>query len=196
MNRSNFKTVTNNLQNQIKILGGFVVLIWAIQIVNFIVFNSRLTTFGIHPQNPSGLLGILFAPFLHGSFSHVAANTVPFLILGWFVMLRGIDQFFFVSVVSALVSGLGTWAIASPSDVHIGASGMIFGYLGYLLLRGWFERSIVAIAMSLIVAFFYGGLIWGVLPGQLGISWQGHLFGFLGGALAAKLLAEPTHSNQ
>lgn len=188
--------VTNSLQNQIKILGGFVVLIWAIQIVNFIGFNSRLTAFGIHPQNPSGLLGILFAPFLHGSFYHVAANTVPFLVLGWFVMLRGIDQFFFVSVVSALVSGLGTWAIASPYSVHIGASGMIFGYLGYLILRGWFERSIVAISMSLIVAFFYGGLIWGVLPGQLGISWQGHLFGFLGGALAAKLLAESTHSNR
>jgi membrane associated rhomboid family serine protease len=112
---------------------------------------------------------------------------VPFLVLGWLIMLRETSDFFWVSLVSAFVSGLGTWMFGS-SAIHIGASGVVFGYLGYLLARGYFERSMTAIAISLFVGTLYGSLIWGVLPTRMGISWEGHLFGFLGGVLAARLL--------
>ncbi len=94
-------------------------------------------------------------------------------------MLRETSDFFWVSIISAIVSGLGTWVFGAPG-VHIGASGVIFGYLGYLLLRGYFERSAIAIAFSLGVGVFYGSLLWGILPTHIGISWEGHLFGFLG----------------
>jgi len=199
MNKESFRTVASELKNHVKILAGFVAIIWSIEIINYIVFRDRMALqfdfLGVRPRSIEGLVGILTAPFLHGNFYHVAANTVPFLGMGWFVLLRGTDRFFFVSVVSALISGLGSWAIGNPYSVHIGASGMIFGYLGYLLLSGWFEKNIVSIGLSLIAAFLYGGLIWGVLPGQTGISWEGHLFGFIGGSISAKLLAPQSSRN-
>ncbi len=127
-------------------------------------------------------------PFLHGSFAHLAANTLPFVTFGWLIMLRETRDFFIVSALTILVSGFGVWLTGAPNSVHIGASGLIFGYFGFLLLRGYFERSFTSIAISLIVGFFYGGLIWGVLPSQPGVSWQAHFFGFVGGILAAQLL--------
>lgn len=176
---------------QIKILFGVVVLLWAAEIIDQVIFQGALNSFGIRPRSLPGLFGIIFAPFLHGNFQHLLTNTIPLVSLGWLIMLRETEDFFWVSIISAIVSGLGTWLIAAPNSVHIGASGVVFGYFGFLLLRGYFERSAVAIAFSLLVAFLYGGIIWGVLPTQPGISWEGHLFGFLGGVLAAKLLARP-----
>ncbi|CCQ59760.1 hypothetical protein CWATWH0401_1791 [Crocosphaera watsonii WH 0401] len=117
------------------------------------------------------------------------SNTVPFLVLGWLVMLQETSDFWIVTAITMLVGGLGVWLFASPSSVHIGASILIFGYLGFLLLRGYFQRNFISIFLSVVVAFFYGGLVLGVLPSAPGISWQGHLFGFLGGILAAKLIA-------
>ncbi|EDX84734.1 peptidase, S54 (rhomboid) family [Synechococcus sp. PCC 7335] len=175
---------------QIKILFGIVVLLWAIEIVDQVVFRGALNNFGIRPRSLPGLFGIFFAPFLHGNFAHLIANTVPLVSLGWLIMLRETEDFIWVSIISAIVGGFGTWLIGSPAS-HIGASGVIFGYFGFLLLRGYFERSAVAIAFSLLVAFLYGGIIWGVLPTQPGVSWEGHLFGFLGGVLAARLLSRP-----
>ena len=142
------------------------------------------------PARLAALWGILFAPFLHGNFAHLFANTVPLVTLGWLVMLRKTSDWFVVSAIAALCSGLGTWLIGASGSTHIGASGVIFGYFGFLLLRGYFERSFVAIAFSILVTVLYGGIIWGVLPNQPGISWEGHLFGFLGGVVAAWLLAE------
>ena len=112
------------------------------------------------------------------------------LVLGAFVMMRRKRDLAIVSALAALVGGLGTWLIAPAATVHVGASILVFGYLGYLLARGVVERKLGSILGSLVVFFLYGGALFGVLPGQAGISWQGHLFGFLGGALAAKLLAK------
>jgi membrane associated rhomboid family serine protease len=137
-----------------------------------------------------GLLQILFAPFLHVGFGHVAANSVPFFALGMLVLLRSGRDFIIVSLVALGISGLGVWLIAPAHTVHLGASGVIFGYLGYLWARGAFERSVPAISAALIATLLYGGIWWGILPGQVGVSWQGHLFGFLGGILAAYLLAD------
>jgi membrane associated rhomboid family serine protease len=173
------------------ILGGFVGLLWLVQIVNAFVFHGALVSLGIQPRTLAGLWGILFAPFLHGSFAHLVANTVPLAVLGWFVMLRRKRDLFTVSLLSALVGGLGTWLIAPALSVTVGASILVFGYLGYLLSRGVFERRFWPIAGSLLVFFLYGGALFGILPGTIGISWQGHLFGLLGGILAARLLRTP-----
>jgi membrane associated rhomboid family serine protease len=181
-------TILGEFSNQIKVLGSFIVLIWVIEILDTFVFGRSLDIFGVIPRNIIGLRGIFLAPFLHGSFAHVAANTAPFLVLGWFIMLRGINQFYVVSFVAALVSGLGTWLVGNPDSVHVGASGVIFGYLGFLLFKAYFERSVVAIFLSFTAAFLYGGVLIGILPLQRGISWEGHLFGFIGGIIAAKLL--------
>jgi len=187
--KQNTQTIGGELKTQVKILATVVSIFWIIFILNGVIFGGRLNAFGILPRNLIGLRGILFAPFLHGSFYHVLANTAPFIVLGWLVMLRNIKDFYFVSFISALVSGLGTWLIGSPNSVHVGASGVIFGYFGYLLFRGYFERSFVAIAIAIAIAVTYGGLIWGVLPTRSYISWEGHLFGLIGGIIAAKFLS-------
>ena len=172
---------------QIMLLGIFVGLMWIIECLNFLV-DGNLNQFGIEPRTKLGLRGIVFAPFLHVNFAHLIANSVPFLTLGWFVMLRKISDFLWVTAIAALVGGLGTWLIAPDNSLHVGASGVIFGYLGFLIARGYFERSLLSILLSIAVGVTYGGLIWGILPGQIGISWQGHFFGLLGGVIAARIL--------
>ncbi|MFM6407345.1 MAG: rhomboid family intramembrane serine protease [Microcystis sp.] len=177
------------IKTQAIILATFVAIFWLLEILDQFVFRGSLDYFGIMPHQVIGLRGILFAPFLHGDFPHLIANTVPFLILGWLVMLQETSDFFIVTGLTMLVGGLGVWLFATPGSIHIGASILIFGYLGFLLLRGYFQRNIPSILLSILVFLLYGGTIWGVLPSRPGISWQGHLFGFLGGVLAAKLIA-------
>lgn len=188
--RQETQALTRELKTQGTILGGLVGVMWAVEIVD-LALGGALNSFGIRPHSLIGLRGILFAPFLHSGFAHLIGNTIPFLILGWFVMLQETSDFFIVSAIAMLVGGLGTWLFGSANSVHIGASGVIFGYLGFLLARGYYERNIPSIFLAIIVGVFYGGAIWGILPTQIGISWQGHLFGFIGGILAARLFAKP-----
>ena len=188
MSNQETKTLASEIKTQVTILGSFVTLMWVLEIVDVFVFRQGLNVYGILPREIIGLRGILFAPFLHGGFAHLISNTIPFLLLGWFVMLQETSEFFIVTPIIMLVSGLGGWLLGAPG-LHIGASGVIFGYLGFLLARGFFERNFPSILLSLIVGSLYGGLIWGVLPIQPGVSWEGHLFGFIGGVLAARFLA-------
>ena len=192
-NSSSINLMSQGSRQEIKtqaiILATFVAIFWLLEILDQFVFRGSLDYFGIIPHQVIGLRGILFAPFLHGDFPHLIANTVPFLILGWLVMLQETSDFFIVTGLTMLVGGLGVWLFAAPGYIHIGASILIFGYLGFLLLRGYFQRNIPSILLSILVFLLYGGTIWGVLPSRPGISWQGHLFGFLGGVLAAKLIA-------
>ncbi|GAB4374619.1 MAG: rhomboid family intramembrane serine protease [Elainellaceae cyanobacterium] len=195
MSQDEMKGLAREVSAQVIILGGFVAIMWGLEIIDLFLggssrFCGGLNQFGIFPRQIAGLRGILFAPFLHGGFGHLIANTIPFATLGWLVMLRRTGNFFWVTAIAMVVGGLGTWLFGSPG-CHIGASGVIFGYLGFLLSRGYFERRIGSILFSLVVMVFYGGLLWGILPTRFGISWEGHLFGFLGGVVAAKLLAEP-----
>lgn len=171
-----------------KILGGFVALLWALELFDSLILRGALNRYGIRPRTYRGLQGIVLAPLLHGNLRHLSANTLPFLTLGWFVMVRDTDDFFIVTTVAWIVSGFGVWLFGSSRSNHIGASGLVFGYFGFLLLRGYFERSVVAIALSVLVGLTYGGLIWGVLPIRRGMSWLGHLFGFLGGGITARFL--------
>ena len=172
------------------ILFALVAFAWTLELVDLLLLRGSLDALGIRPRSIDGLWGIVFAPFLHGGLRHLLANTIPFVVLGWLVMVRRTSDFFAVSVVAILLGGLGVWLFGAPRTIHIGASGLIFGYLGYLLLRGYFERSVVAILLAIFVGVLYGGALWGLLPGQRGISWEGHLFGFLGGGGAARLLSE------
>ena len=162
-----------------------VAVLWVIEIADLLLWNVDLDQFGIHPRTLAGLRNVLFAPFLHYGLWHLVSNTVPFVILGWFVLLRSQREFIFVSLVAGLISGLGVWLLGASNSVHLGISGILFGYLGFLLLRGYFERSVLAIGLALFALFLYGSMLWGLLPLQPGVSWLGHIFGFAGGGLAA-----------
>lgn len=187
--QDNKLVVSQELQTQIKILGGFVGAFWLLEVVDWLFFRGALNGYGVLPRTLTGLRGIMYSPFLHANFAHLIANTIPFVVLGWFVMVRRTKDFWLVTAVTMLVSGVGVWLLGPSRTMHIGASGLIFGYFGFLVLRGYFERSANAIAWSIAVVLLYGGMIWGVLPQAPGISWQSHLFGFIGGGIAAYWLA-------
>lgn len=172
----------------IVVLASLVVVAWALELGDALVPGRWLDTHGIVPRTMGGLVGIFLAPFLHGGLAHLAANTVPFLTLGFLVLLRGLATFVGVSLLIVVLGGLGVWLLAPPNTIHIGASGLIFGYIGYLLARGYFERSFGALLVAVVVAVLYGGALWGVLPGDPRVSWHGHLFGFLAGVATAGLL--------
>ena len=174
-----------NLVQHVLILGSIVSALWVIEAFDLLILRGELDYFGIYPRTWLGLRNIFVSPALHAGIGHLFANTLPFLMLGWFVMVRSTREFFFVSATAILVSGLGIWLFGATNSVHVGISGVVFGYLGFLLFRGYFERSVLAIVLALLAIFFYGGMIWGVLPLRDGVSWLGHLFGFAGGALAA-----------
>jgi membrane associated rhomboid family serine protease len=189
---SNKSSIKNEVKKQATVLLGLVAIFWLVEIISVVFFHNQvnsLAQYGIIPRNPIGLRGILFAPFLHGGWGHLIANTIPFLTLGWLVMLQETSDFYIVTIVTMIIGGLGTWLFGATNSVHIGASILIYGYLGFLLLRGYFQRNVPSLLLSIVVFFIYGGTLWGVLPSQMGISWQGHLFGFLGGVLAAWAIA-------
>ena len=184
------KEVFGEIKTQILILAMLVGLMWGLEILDVFVFRNGLDNFGILTRNPIGLRGILFAPFLHGGFGHLSANTVPFIVLGWLIMAQGMSDFFFVSIICMVVGGLGTWLFGS-SGLHIGASGVIFGYVGFLLARYYFDRRLSSGIIALVVGCSYGSILWGILPSTPGISWEGHLFGFVGGIIAARSIGLP-----
>jgi membrane associated rhomboid family serine protease len=143
---------------------------------------------GIRPWTLDGLFGILWAPLLHAGWPHLFANTVPFLVFGFLAMAGGIRQWVMVTATIWLLGGLGVWLVG-PNASTIGASGVIFGWLAFLLVRGLFARSGRQILVALVLLFFWGGVLWGLLPGAAEVSWQGHLFGAAAGVLAAWMVA-------
>lgn len=180
------------VKTRLGVLAALVAAMWLVELADLVIFGGALDLLGgIRPRSQAGLWGIVFAPFLHGGFAHLVANTVPLVVLGLLIMLRGLRDFVWATVIAAVLAGLGVWLFGRPQSVHIGASGLIFGYLGYLLLRGYWERSLTAILVALVAGFLYGGALWGVLPTRSGISWEGHLFGFAGGATAAAIHRRP-----
>lgn len=166
----------------------FIVVIWVVGLLDAFVFGGRLAAFGILPRTERGLLGILLAPLLHGGVGHLIANTTGIFVFGGLVILRSEVHFWVVTLVGTLASGVGTWLFGRPA-FHIGASGVIFAYFGYLLFTGWFERRLGSIVLSVLVLLLWGSTLFGILPVQRTISWEGHLFGLLGGAASAWLLA-------
>jgi membrane associated rhomboid family serine protease len=142
---------------------------------------------GIIPRNLYGLDGVIFSPLLHDGFDHLYGNSVPLILLGTFVLAAGGRRFVYSTAFIMLVSGLGVWFTGTPDTVVVGASGVIFGYFGLLLARGIVERSWWNLGVVVLVGLLYWWQLFGILPSDPHVSWQGHLFGFLGGAVAAIL---------
>ena len=163
----------------------FIALLWVIEVIDRLFFGGSLDYLGIRPRQLIGLRGILFAPFLHGGFNHLLANSGPLLVLGLLVLLRHKRSFLLISILIILISGLGTWLIGPSQSVHIGASGLIFGYFAFIVVNSWYERSFPAVVLAALVILHYGSIIWGVLPAGGNVSWQGHMFGLIGGVVAA-----------
>ncbi|MEV4112318.1 rhomboid family intramembrane serine protease [Nonomuraea sp. NPDC049695] len=162
-------------------------VMWVVEGVDYFLNGALDREFGIIGWEPDGLIGILFAPFLHGGFGHLMANSLPLLILGFLAGLRDLRKFLWASVLIILIGGLGTW-LTSPGVYTVGASGLVFGYFGFILARGLFDRRLLDIAIAIGVGFAYWGILAGLLPNQQGISWQGHLFGLIGGVVAGWVL--------
>ncbi len=167
------------------VLGSTIGALW-VTFAAIAVSGGALLSLGIVPRTQAGLLGIAAAPLLHANLDHLLANTASFAVLGWLVMLRDPRHFWHVTLVSMLTAGLMQWLLGAPGSVHVGASGVIFGFLAFLMLSGWYARTLGSVLLSVVVTAAWGGLVWGVLPSAPGVSWQGHLGGFVGGALVAR----------
>ena len=170
-------------------------LMWGLEFLDWITPGILFEQFGIHPRSPFGLLGILFAPVLHSSWSHLITNTSPFIIFGGLIALNGAAEFWWVTLSCVCISGLGVWLVSPTNSITVGASGVIFGYFGYLLLRGFFERKLSSIFISLAVGFCYGGIIFQVFPAEQGVSWPAHFFGLVGGVVVAQVLSKQKRSS-
>ena len=170
--------------SSLPILVGFVAVIWVVELVNGFM-DHQLNAWGILPRTVHGLVGIPLSPFLHGSTGHVMSNAITFVGLGGLIAFRGRLVLLRVSIIVIGLGGAGVW-VFGRSSVHIGASGLVFGYFGYLVARGWYERRFGSILLAIVVIVLYGGLIVGVLPTPGLVSWEAHLFGLLAGVLAAR----------
>jgi membrane associated rhomboid family serine protease len=171
----------------VALVGVMAALMWILEIVDRIP-GVYLDGGGIRPHSTGGLDGILFAPFLHADFAHLISNTIPFLVLGGIIGLSGLARTILVTAIVAVVGGLGVWLLASSGTNHIGASGIVFGYAAYLVTRGAFTRRALHFAAGAVVAAVWGTTLLAGLAPRDGISWQGHLFGAVGGIVAARLL--------
>jgi membrane associated rhomboid family serine protease len=166
---------------------GLVALLWLIQLLNW-GLDLDLGRFGVRPRELAGLAGILFAPLIHSGFSHLAANTLPLLVLGTGMLYLYPSSCVKVVPAVYLGPGIAVWLFARAPSVHVGASGLIYGFVSYVFVAGVIRRDRRAIAASLLVAFLYGSTVWGILPIEPGVSWQTHLAGALIGlALAIAL---------
>ncbi|MEO1590026.1 MAG: rhomboid family intramembrane serine protease [Cyanobacteria bacterium J06632_22] len=184
------ETLPDVVLYQAIILGCILLLLWSLELLDSLLLRGALNALGIRPRKISGFIGIVFAPLLHGSLRHLAANTGPFAVLGWLLLLRGVNDFWLVTAVVWVTSGLGAWLFGGPRTNHLGISGVVFGYFSFLLCIGYFERSPLAIGVAALTGILYSGMVWGILPIRRGKSWQSHLFGMVGGGLAAWRLAE------
>lgn len=170
--------------------GGFVVVLWLLEIVDA-ASGHPLDAYGVRPRSDDGLVGVAVAPMLHFGFDHLVSNTVPVLVLGFLALATGIARGLLATAIIWVVGGLGVWLFAQPGSNHAGASVLIFGWIVFLVVRGFLNRRPTEILIGVAVFLLYSGALLGVLPGQPGVSWQGHLFGAIGGAVAARVLSRP-----
>jgi membrane associated rhomboid family serine protease len=170
----------------IALVAGMAALMWVVEIADVAAFE--LDRHGIVPREVGGLDGILFAPFLHGGFGHLIGNTIPFLVLGAAIALAGLARVAAVTAIVAVVGGVGTWLTGPDGTVHIGASGLVFGFAAYLVSRFLWSRRLLDLGIAVLVVAVWGTtLLIGLVPTP-GVSWQGHLFGAVGGVVAARVV--------
>ncbi|MEU9159177.1 rhomboid family intramembrane serine protease [Streptomyces sp. NPDC048424] len=174
-----------------KLMLGWVALLWVLEAVDYATGHA-LDAYGIVARDPDSLTGVVTGSFLHLGFDHVASNSVPLLVLGFIAALSGIRHFLAVCGLIMLADGIGTWLISPPNTMTLGASGVVFGLFGYLLVRGFVERKVLGVAVAVGIAAVWGGtIVTGVLPTDAGVSWQGHLCGLVGGVLTALFHRRP-----
>jgi membrane associated rhomboid family serine protease len=179
----------------IALVAALAAVMWVAEIIDQAV-DAGFDQYGIEPRDVSGLDGIVLSPFLHAGFDHLAANTVPFIAMGVLIALSGLARVAAVTAIVALVGGVGTWLVAPEHTIHIGASGIVFGYGAYLIVRGLYSRRFAHLAAGILIVGIWGTTLLAGLAPEEGISWQGHLFGAVGGVVAARLLdrQRPLHS--
>jgi membrane associated rhomboid family serine protease len=180
-------TAKQRRRDGVRLLAGIVALMWIVEVINTLDSN-RLDTDGIYGRSLGHLWGILTTPFIHASFAHLIANTIPFVFMGLIIALAGAARLALVTLIVILVGGVGTWLVAPSNIPTIGASGVVFGYATYLFARGFFNRSVRELLVGLVVGVIWGGALVSSLVPHTGISWQGHLCGAIGGVVAASLL--------
>lgn len=180
-------TWRGGLRVGLRIAIGFVVVIWAVFAAE-VVSGGRLAYFGIHPLDPSSLPFIFTSPLLHADLSHIISNTTVGAVFAFLVGCSGKRVFWEVTLICTVIGGFGTWVFGGIGTNHIGASGIIYGWLAYLIVRGIFNKSVREIILGVVLAFTYSGLVWGVFPTSTAVSWQGHLFGAFGGILCGIFL--------
>ncbi len=174
-----------------RLLVGMVAVMWIVEAIDALD-SHHLDAAGIRPRQVSGLPGVLLGPFLHASWGHLIGNTIPFVILGGAIALTEGMRLAVVTALVAIVAGFGTWAIAPGGSTTVGASGIVFGYAAYLIGRGVFSRRLLQLAIGVAVGLAFGlTLLYSLIP-RSGISWQDHLFGAVGGVLAARALSAGT----
>jgi membrane associated rhomboid family serine protease len=162
-----------------------VAILWVVEVVNLLM-GHQLCHYGILPRTMHGLVGIPLSPFLHAGIAHLLLNTGPLIVLGGLVLMTGRRAFIRSTVIIILAGGLGVWLIGRPT-YHVGASLLIFGYFGYLLAKGVFDRRMQSLLIAILVVLAYGGLFWGMLPTVPYISWEGHVSGFIAGVMVVRL---------
>lgn len=165
-------------------LVGLLGVIWGVQVLNLVTGYTLNAWFGLVPRAFGGLDGIALMPLLHGSVGHAVSNSLPLVVLGGLMSVTARRDLLAASAIIIVVGGAGVW-IFGRTALHVGASGLVFGWFSFLIARGLVERRVVPVVTALGVGLIYGSLIWGVFPGQPGVSWEAHLFGAIGGALAA-----------
>jgi membrane associated rhomboid family serine protease len=171
-------------------MAGVLAVLWVLQIANSIDHYGLSKHFGIVAREPSRLPDIFSAPLLHFSYSHIEANSAPLFFLGFFAAYRGIRRFVAATLLIVVTSGLGSWLLSASHTLEVGASGVVFGYFGYVVVRGVVERHVLDVIAAVVVALTYWSILQGVLPNDPHISWQAHLFGLIGGIAAALLLRQ------
>lgn len=181
------KQKTSTWLEALKLILSLVILVWLIELVNSLL-DHRLNVYGIYPRNMDNLVGVIFWPFLHGNFNHLIMNSMPLLAMGYFVALRGWLIFLESTAIILIIGGLGVWFFGRAA-YHVGASGLVFGFFGFLITLAFYERSLKTFVIACLTIFYYGGIIFGILPTNSFVSWEGHLFGLLAGMLAARILA-------
>jgi membrane associated rhomboid family serine protease len=173
------------------VMGAFLAVIWILQVLNWADGYRLDSEFGILPEHASRLPEIFTAPFLHFSWQHIEGNSVPLFVLGVLAAYRSITRFLLASIIIAVVSGLAVWLLQSSNELTVGASGLVFGYFGYVLVRGFFDRNLVDIGVGLVAGVLYWTILEVAIPGTPGVSWIGHVGGLVGGVLAAWVVRTP-----
>lgn len=182
-----FSVQATRALSAIAVVGLMLAMMWVLELVDY-AGNGSLEQYGIRSRDFSDLPDIFSAPFLHANLDHIAANTLPFAILGLVAAVRGVGKFLLMNLIVIVIGGLGVWFFGPSNAETLGASILVFGYFGYIVGRGVFERRLADTVIAVVVALFYWSILYGLLPNDQQISWQGHLFGLIGGLVSAYVL--------